>query len=408
MNTIPPNSCKRIAILSEVILAHCEKYNIQIWAEDGTLIGLLRHDFIIPWDYDADFGLWDIDKQKFIQTWNQEKYPYYLDLNYYNNSGSFCILHSENDDEDGIDLVFYEIKDDKVVSTQSEQIIREYVSKSDYTYPIDLFFPLRETLFLGHRIYIFNDWNKILTIEYGDWQQIPDDKHNYIDQKFLQNPFQHVHKLDCKTFSELKACIQFENFTRKFISPFIVNNTDILQIDQQKFISEIKQEQEIFGYVPGTDFDYQTYPGDKIWDDYSKNKLQINIVDSPVTNQTILKDLQTDNKKYSLCWILTCAPKITYFHTDPDYGGGYMKLLEGNKIWWLVLKQDFEYLQKCGHEYKIMEKMNFIEILALENWYLWGKIYVAQIRKNDLIWFPERCFHRVITLESSFGFGGYI
>jgi len=102
---VPNNSCRRIAILSEVILAHCEKYNIQIWAEDGTLIGLLRHDFIIPWDYDADFGLWDADKQKFIQTWNQEKYPYCLDLNYYNNSGSFCILHSENDDEDGIDLV---------------------------------------------------------------------------------------------------------------------------------------------------------------------------------------------------------------------------------------------------------------------------------------------------------------
>ena len=65
--------------LLKKVLEVCEKYNLKIWAEGGTLLGTIRHKGYIPWDDDIDLVMFreDYDKLNEIAT-KEFKYPYFL------------------------------------------------------------------------------------------------------------------------------------------------------------------------------------------------------------------------------------------------------------------------------------------------------------------------------------------
>ena len=62
----------------------CQKYNIQYFAEWGTLLGTVRHGGFIPWDDDMDIGMKRIDYERFLKIAPKELPEGYKILNYEN------------------------------------------------------------------------------------------------------------------------------------------------------------------------------------------------------------------------------------------------------------------------------------------------------------------------------------
>jgi hypothetical protein len=244
---------------------------------------------------------------------------------------------------------------------------------------------------------------------YGEWKLPPPEFANYIHSKYLSPPCQTIASEPGTDTAQLLEKI------RNSTTPFIARNSALLACDTPTYQSVIHTEPEIFGYTSSITWDHSATSGAAVWQAYLAGTLSINIVDSPVTNTTSLNtdllDCITDDgwlKEHAICWTLANAPKTTAFHVDPDYAGGYMKLLEGEKIWWCIVEEDWKYLETRGHSLDSFKGRGFLDMLTLEDYYLWGKIRVGILRGDDLIWFPKRCLHAVITTRDSCGFSGYL
>ncbi len=71
-----------VEVLQEIARI-CEKYDIQYFAEWGTLLGAVRHKGFIPWDDDLDIGMKREDYRKFETVAKQELPEGFLLLNIY-------------------------------------------------------------------------------------------------------------------------------------------------------------------------------------------------------------------------------------------------------------------------------------------------------------------------------------
>lgn len=60
------------------INAVCEKHDLEIFLQGGSLLGAVRHRGFIPWDDDMDFGMSRKDYNKFIQIFDEELSDRYI------------------------------------------------------------------------------------------------------------------------------------------------------------------------------------------------------------------------------------------------------------------------------------------------------------------------------------------
>lgn len=69
--------------LVKKLLEVCQKHNLKIWADGGTLLGTVRHKGYIPWDDDIDMAMMREDYDKLIAIGQKEfKHPYFLQSGY--------------------------------------------------------------------------------------------------------------------------------------------------------------------------------------------------------------------------------------------------------------------------------------------------------------------------------------
>ena len=64
--------------LLQYLLEVCEKHNLRIYAEGGTLLGTIRHKGYIPWDDDIDMIMLREDYDKLMTLTEEFKHPYFL------------------------------------------------------------------------------------------------------------------------------------------------------------------------------------------------------------------------------------------------------------------------------------------------------------------------------------------
>lgn len=65
---VSPEIITELRGLLKVFHEYCITYQLQYWAIGGTLLGLVRHNDVIPWDDDIDVGILDIDKPKLLMV----------------------------------------------------------------------------------------------------------------------------------------------------------------------------------------------------------------------------------------------------------------------------------------------------------------------------------------------------
>ena len=57
----------------EIIDRFCKKYQMQYFADWGTLLGAVRHKGFIPWDDDIDIVMKRADYNRFMRIFNEER-----------------------------------------------------------------------------------------------------------------------------------------------------------------------------------------------------------------------------------------------------------------------------------------------------------------------------------------------
>ena len=68
--------------LVQKLLQVCNKHDLKVWADSGTLIGAVRDKGFIPWDDDIDINMMRDDYNKLISFADEFEKPYFLQCAY--------------------------------------------------------------------------------------------------------------------------------------------------------------------------------------------------------------------------------------------------------------------------------------------------------------------------------------
>ena len=204
---------------------------------------------------------------------------------------------------------------------------------------------------------------------------------------------------------------QFCTLTRQSIKPFVVTNCQFL--NQSQF-----ETTAIHQTTPLSSFDsdlenYVYHDLVTIQKQFENDQLIYNYFDTPVDYPVVMdqnwlqktKERLDKYDKHKLTWIWTQKNRITGFHQDPPYQGcgGWMQLFKGLKRWWLLSDTDFQKLDLPLSRLNQMSSDDLLNFATDTEIHL----YTTLIKERDLLWFPKNTVHRVETIHSSYGFGGY-
>lgn len=76
--------------IAQKIVEVCNRYNLKVWYDSGSMLGAIREKGFIPWDDDIDLGMMREDFEKLLSVSDKEfEYPYFFQTGY-NDKGFFA------------------------------------------------------------------------------------------------------------------------------------------------------------------------------------------------------------------------------------------------------------------------------------------------------------------------------
>ena len=184
-----------------------KKYEFNYWLEWGTLLGAVREQGFIPWDFDIDIGILRPDFEKFVREAAHElpndiflampeTEPLYSILkdgkilnrlhDKYSCYVEWSLKNREIKAHTGlmIDLFIYDnISQSQLKTTLRNSfswLIRRIIRKPDewipslsYAFTEERLFPLKYLEFEGTLLPVPNDYDRYLRFYYGDYMQLP-------------------------------------------------------------------------------------------------------------------------------------------------------------------------------------------------------------------------------------------
>jgi lipopolysaccharide cholinephosphotransferase len=168
---LPNSFYKKLYKLAKIVNNVLVENNIQYFTEAGTLLGVLRHKGIIPWDDDIDIKVWHKDWLRLLQP---DIVKQFKKLGYsivkVTGTNLIKVFPSNSKQWDGnfgfpfLDIFSVSLRDDKVVYTH--KWARDLWPK-DYLL-IDEMYPLRYAKFGSSKIIIPNHAKDYLTRLFGN------------------------------------------------------------------------------------------------------------------------------------------------------------------------------------------------------------------------------------------------
>jgi phosphorylcholine metabolism protein LicD len=168
---------KRLQILHElynIIVNLAEENNIKIFIIYGTLLGKIRNNDIICYDFDLDFGVnlndYELIRQSILKAVSMTD-KYIVEDKKLLWWKAIALV----DKETGInaDIMVYYNNKTHVCRSISDLYAKYILNECNNNLPIDWLYPLQKSTFLGRTIYLPNKPNKILECHYGNDYLIP-------------------------------------------------------------------------------------------------------------------------------------------------------------------------------------------------------------------------------------------
>lgn len=400
-------SQQRLMRAFEVLDDVCRRHRITYWLEFGSALGAVRHHNVIPWDYDGDVGLLSADYIKLVHVLTGDEQAFLeannlrIDVEAYKEPGACCFLEIVDGDQLGIDVVAYDIRETdtglRVETKMSESLQATY--PGIYSWSADIIFPLHDVVFVGMWVHIPAKYVLYLATLYGPHFITPDcvSAKEGMNLKGSSLPHKYVTVMSSIDNGLLATDTRDE--------PFVVIRTrhNFLAEDAMWFLLG-NEEKPVYGYDKEENVVY--VDGADVQRLWFQDALPCNIVDSPVDarGQRLAKHPGLN----SIGYVATNSNGKYHMHIDPvEYGGGWMVLYRGIKVWWFIRPSDMLYLATKGITIETLAHKSFTELVTLDDGYLWGKLIVAVATPGTFLYFPPGCAHTVRTHERAAGLGGY-
>lgn len=145
-----------------------QKLNLSLFAHAGTLLGIVRHNDIMPWDDDIDFCMDENEIQTLLDAVEQDNKIKYTKRNWHKTGSVYYKFYFENGEQkEGYDYTFPFV-DIWLLFNQGEN---SYITSDGYEAAKNDYFPGKKYDFFGAQILLPENDLSILYKMYKNWDK---------------------------------------------------------------------------------------------------------------------------------------------------------------------------------------------------------------------------------------------